>query len=77
LVTHFFLDCFPGTELQGVIAKLTGAAEPGAVWLIADFTIPRRRFARSDARLWLRMMYTFFRATAGIAANELVDSIPY
>jgi hypothetical protein len=22
-------------------------------------------------------MYTFFRATAGIAANELVDPIPY
>jgi hypothetical protein len=23
------------------------------------------------------MMYTFFRATAGIAAKELVDPIPY
>jgi ubiquinone/menaquinone biosynthesis C-methylase UbiE len=77
LVTHFFLDCFPGRELQAVIAKLAGAAEPGAVWFIADFTIPRRRFARAHAGLWLRMMYTFFRATAGIAANELVDPIPY
>jgi ubiquinone/menaquinone biosynthesis C-methylase UbiE len=76
LVTHFFLDCFPGTELQAVIAKLAGTAEPGAVWLIADFTIPRKRFARTHARLWLRMMYTFFRATAGIAANELVDPAP-
>jgi ubiquinone/menaquinone biosynthesis C-methylase UbiE len=77
LVTHFFLDCFPGKELQAVIAKLASAAEPGAVWLIADFTIPRTRFARAHAKLWLRMMYTFFRATAGIAANELVDPIPY
>jgi trans-aconitate methyltransferase len=77
LVTHFFLDCFPGRELQAIIAKLASAAEPGAVWLIADFTIPRKRFARAHARLWLRMMYAFFRATAGIAAKELVDPIPY
>jgi ubiquinone/menaquinone biosynthesis C-methylase UbiE len=77
LVTHFFLDCFPGKELQAIIAKLASAAEPGAVWLIADFTIPRKRFARAHARLWLRMMYTFFRATAGIGAKELVDPIPY
>ncbi len=59
LVTHFFLDCFPGRELQAIIAKLASAAEPGAVWLIADFTIPRERFARAHARVWLRMMYTF------------------
>ena len=77
LVTHFFLDCFPGRELQAIIAKLASAAEPGAVWLIADFTIPRKRFARAHARVWMRMMYTFFRATAGITANELVDPIPY
>jgi trans-aconitate methyltransferase len=77
LVTHFFLDCFPDRELQAIIAKLASAAEPGAVWLVADFTIPRKRFARAHARLWLRMMYAFFRATAGIAAKELVDPIPY
>jgi ubiquinone/menaquinone biosynthesis C-methylase UbiE len=71
LVTHFFLDCFPRTELQAVIAKLAGAAERGAVWLIADFTIPRRRFARAHARVWLQMMYTFFRATTRIAAKNL------
>ena len=77
LVTHFFLDCFPGRELQVVIAKLASAAEPGAVWLIADFTIPRKGFARAHARLWLRLMYAFFRATTRIAANELVDPAPY
>ena len=77
LVTHFFLDCFPGKELQAIIAKLASAAEPGAAWLIADFTIPRKRLARAHAKLWLRMMYTFFRATTRIAANELVDPAPY
>ena len=76
LVTHFFLDCFPARELQAIIAKLASAAQPGAVWLIADFTIPRKGFARAHARVWLRMMYAFFRATAGIAASELVDPTP-
>ena len=77
LVTHFFLDCFSGRELQALIAKLASAAEPGAVWLVADFTIPGKSFAQAHARLWLRMMYAFFRTTARIAANELVDPIPY
>jgi ubiquinone/menaquinone biosynthesis C-methylase UbiE len=77
LVTHFFLDCFPGRQLQAIIAKLARAAEPGGVWLIADFTLPRRSIARAHARLWLRMMYKFFQAIAGIAANELVDPTPY
>ena len=77
LVTHFFLDCFPATELQAIIAKLARAAEPDAIWLLADFTIPWKGFARAHAKLWLRMMYTFFRAAAGIAANELVDPAPY
>jgi ubiquinone/menaquinone biosynthesis C-methylase UbiE len=77
LVTHFFLDCFPARELQAIIAKLARALEPDGVWLIADFTIPWNSFARARARLCLRMMYTFFRAVAGIAANELVDPTPY
>jgi ubiquinone/menaquinone biosynthesis C-methylase UbiE len=77
LVTHFFLDCFTGRELQAIVAKLASAAEAGAVWLIADFTIPRKRLAQAHARLWLRMMYAFFRATAGIAAKELIDPVPY
>ena len=76
LVTHFFLDCFPGRELPAIVAKLARAAEPGGFWLIADFTIPRNSFARARARLWLRMMYTFFGAVTGIAANELVDPTP-
>jgi ubiquinone/menaquinone biosynthesis C-methylase UbiE len=77
LVTHFFLDCFPDRELQAIIAKLASAAEPGAVWLIADFTVPQNRFTRAHAKLWLRMMYGFFRATARIVANELVDPSRY
>ena len=77
LVTHFFLDCFSRNELSLIIEKLAHAARPGTVWLIADFTIPRQRFARARAQLLLSLMYAFFRAAAGISARELVDATPY
>ena len=77
LVTHFFLDCFPRKELPAIVRKLANAAQPGAAWLIADFTIPRQTFPRICALFLLQLMYTFFRATAGIAARKLVDPTPY
>ena len=73
LITHFFLDCFQSDQLEEIIAKLSGAASAGAVWLLADFTIPTQLFARLHALLWLSMMYTFFRAMTGITANSIVD----
>ena len=77
LVTHFFLDCFPPDQVGAIVAKLARAARPAAIWLIADFCIPHRRFARIHAKFWVRMMYAFFRVFAGIPAKELVDPTPY
>jgi len=73
LVTHFFLDCFSRHQLTALIRKLAESARPGALWLIADFSVPREKIARAQARLLLRLMYAFFRAIAGIAASELAD----
>jgi ubiquinone/menaquinone biosynthesis C-methylase UbiE len=76
-VTHFFFDCFPRAEVQSIAAKIAHAAGPNAVWLISDFTVPLRgTIAQLHACAWLRIMYFFFRSTAGIAANELVDATP-
>lgn len=77
IVTHFFLDCFQTQQLGDIIAKLSQAAAPKSVWLLADFTIPKYGFARAYARIWLSVMYAFFRAAAGIAARELVDPSPF
>lgn len=77
LVTHFFLDCFPREQVGAIVAKLAQAARPTAIWLIADFCIPHRRFARTHAKFWVRMMYAFFRVVAGIPTKELVDPTPY
>lgn len=73
IVTHFFLDCFTTQQVGHVVAKLADAATPDAVWFLADFRIPEAGFARGHTRVWLAVMYRFFRHVAGIEARELVD----
>jgi len=77
IVTHFFLDCFSENDLGEVVAKLSGAANENATWLLADFRVPTQAFARLRARAWLATMYWFFRNVAGIEARELVDPSPF
>jgi ubiquinone/menaquinone biosynthesis C-methylase UbiE len=77
IVTHFFLDCFSEDRIADVVNKLSGAATADATWLIADFRMPVGGFARIRARLWLAVMYRFFRITAGIEATALVDPSPF
>jgi ubiquinone/menaquinone biosynthesis C-methylase UbiE len=74
IVTHFFLDCFTEDEIAIVVAKLARAATAGAIWLLADFSVPRRSVAKIHAQIWLRVMYRFFRMTTGITGRELTDA---
>ena len=76
VVTHFVLDCFAESELADIIKNLARSAKSDAVWLLADFCLPDRRLARLQARLWLAVMYLFFRITARIQARELIDPTP-
>jgi SAM-dependent methyltransferase len=73
VVTHFFLDCFAERELAAVVRKLAQATTREAAWLLADFCIPERGFARFRARVWLAFMYRFFRLTTRIDAMKLMD----
>jgi len=73
IVTHFVLDCFPEAALSGIVANLARSAKPDAVWLLADFCQPMSGFAWLKARIWLAVMYQFFRHVAGIKARKLVD----
>lgn len=77
IVTDFVLDCFRADQMPAMIEKLANAAAADATWLLADFAIPTRGWARLRARVWLAVMYRFFRCTAGIHANQLVDPAPF
>ena len=71
IVTHFFLDCFPPAELASVIATLTRAARPDAVWLVADFRVPHSGWVRLRAKLILASAYVFFKVATGLPASRL------
>ena len=77
IVTHFLLDCFSVQRVGGIVAKLAQAAAPKAAWLLADFRVPEAGFVRGHARVWLAVMYWFFRSVARIEARDLVDPSPF
>lgn len=71
IVTHFFLDCFGAGDAARLVSGLATALEAGGAWIVSEFQEPPGRFARLHARLWLNVMYTFFRLTTGLAAGKL------
>jgi ubiquinone/menaquinone biosynthesis C-methylase UbiE len=71
LVTHFFLDCFPPSQLERVVRRLAGAAAPEARWWVADFQVPAAGLARWRALLIHKGMYSFFRLATRLPARQL------
>jgi tRNA (cmo5U34)-methyltransferase len=67
VVTHFFLDLFPVSLLDGVIGKILEHIRPEAVWLVSDFVYRDKWWQK--VMLWL--MYLFFRLTCSIDARQL------
>ena len=73
LVANFVLDCFAQDEVNLIIRKLAQAGAPDAYLFLSDFCVSQKFFSRLHAKLWLALMYWFFRATARIDAKRLVD----
>lgn len=77
IVTHFFLDCFAGPDLQEVVARLANSARASARWILADFQVPDRIILKLRARAMLWLMYAFFRAVTRLPARELQSPDPF
>ncbi len=73
VVTHFFLDCFNEEELEGIVRKIAATLSTGGIWLLADFTLPKRGPGKVCARLLIPVMYAFFRISAGLQTKRLID----
>ncbi len=76
VVTHFFLDCFEGRELERVIDKVARVLRPGGGWMVADFQVPQSGWRRHRARLILSVAYAFFRKTVNLPAGKLINPAP-
>lgn len=72
IVTHFFLDCFTAGELARLIPRIAEWAAPEADWLLADFEIAPKGFARLRSQWIVALLYRFFRITCGLRADALV-----
>lgn len=74
IATHFFLDCFAPAQLDAVVAALAEAATPRATWLVSDFAVPSRGWARQRARAVHALMYAFFRFATRLPARRLTPA---
>jgi len=71
IATHFFFDCFGPSELETLIARVAGAAKPGAQWIVSEF-----RADNIPARLLVSALYLFFGITTGLKTRKLADHRP-
>jgi len=74
VVTFFFLDCFRPETVVELVSRVEAGLRPGALWLFADFVLPPRGWTRLRARVWLAVLYAFFRWETGIHASSLPPS---
>lgn len=71
VITFFLLDCFTGPQARDIMVRIQASLRPGALWLWADFAMPAPGWARWRARVWLTVLYAYFRWQTGLAAREL------
>jgi ubiquinone/menaquinone biosynthesis C-methylase UbiE len=74
VLTLFFLDCFNDDDVALLVQRIAPALRPGGFWLFADFVEPARGFARWRARVWLAVLYAFFRWQTGLHTRVLPAS---
>jgi ubiquinone/menaquinone biosynthesis C-methylase UbiE len=73
IVSHFFLDCFNEAEIASLLARVNGAVDESALWVVSDFTIPQRKPARLLGTLIVRGLYLAFGLLTGLRTRHLPD----
>jgi ubiquinone/menaquinone biosynthesis C-methylase UbiE len=81
VVCHFFLDCFFMPQLDRLFDRLMPHLNPGARWVISEFSIPCRAsapplassFARCLARPIVGLLYRCFGLLTGLRVRHLPD----
>lgn len=74
VVTLFFLDCFNQNSSEQIISKTTRSLRSGGYWYWADFRQPVKGWKALRARIWLSLLYKFFRWQTNIEATCIVST---
>lgn len=77
IITTFVLDLFEDNTLRHLIPKLARSLEPEGFWYYADFHVPETGYATYRARLWLTLLYAFFRWQTNLQTCKLLDPEPF
>jgi ubiquinone/menaquinone biosynthesis C-methylase UbiE len=76
ITTAFLFDNFKKEKIEFVFSKLNDYLRNQGIWLYADFINDQ-----SNKKIWqqflLKSMYLFFKVTAGIETQKLIDMQPY
>ena len=76
VITPFFFDNFKEEKIEHMFSKLSNNLKQNGLWLYADFINDK-----SNKKLWqqflLKVMYLFFRITAKIETQKLIDMRQY
>jgi hypothetical protein len=72
IVTHFFLDCLTGAEIQTLCSRLIPHLDRGALWLVSEFRVPAGAM-HWPARGIVRLLYVAFHLLTGLRTLHLPD----
>ncbi|HEY2725651.1 MAG TPA: class I SAM-dependent methyltransferase [Parafilimonas sp.] len=76
IITPFLFDNFLKDKIDVVFKQLNTLLKQNGIWLYADFVNDK-----TNKKLWqqflLKTMYLFFRLTANIETQKLIDMRPY
>jgi ubiquinone/menaquinone biosynthesis C-methylase UbiE len=73
VASHFFFDVFSTPVLAQIIGQVTERTRSNSLWLVSEFDLPAQGWRRFSARLWLAIMYRFFRLTTGLRNQHLPE----
>ena len=73
ICTHFFLDCFTQDQLEPLVHGIARHASAPACWIVSEFRYPDTGSARFWGRVFIRMLYGFFRVSTGLRVRRLPE----
>ncbi|MBC7862750.1 MAG: class I SAM-dependent methyltransferase [Bacteroidia bacterium] len=77
IVTPFVLDFFSDAELAEAMNALNKKLSPDGKWLFTDFNIPQKGFMRLLSKIYISILYFFFRIVCGLRVERLPDFEKY
>ncbi|MHB1795913.1 MAG: class I SAM-dependent methyltransferase [Acidobacteriaceae bacterium] len=73
VVSHFVLDCLTDDDVSALVARLLPALTEDAIWLVSEFSIPKKGLRRAAARLVVRSLYFAFFVLARLRVDRIPD----